>query len=373
MSNQTGTGHLAEQQVGFGVGRRNFLKLTGAGVAAGVMSAMKAPVFAQQTLAWDKTFPKSDRVDHRKVTFYNRLGITLVADLYVPKTLDRSQRHPALVVGGPYGAVKEQSSGLYAQTMAERGYITIAHDPSYVGESGGQPHGIASSEALVEDFSAGVDYLGGLSFVDRERIGVLGVCGSGGFGLAAAEIDPRIKAVATVSMYDIGQAQRQGLAATVDAPALRKTLADVAAQRWAEVDGAERAMAIGTPQVLTASSTAIDREFYDYYRTPRGQHPRATTAFSRTSTAPMTLFWSYQHLDWISPRPVLFITGDQAHSRIFSEHAYGRASEPKELFIVPGAGHVDLYDRVNLIPWDKLQSFFGTHLASGAASSSRVR
>ena len=263
------------------------------------------------------------------------------------------------MVGGPYGAVKEQSSGLYAQTMAERGYITIAHDPSYVGESGGQPHGIASSEALVEDFSAGVDYLGRLSFVDRERIGVLGVCGSGGFGLAAAEIDPRIKAVATVSMYDIGQAQRQGLATTLDAAALRKTLDDVAAQRWAEVDGAERAMVIGTPQVLTASSTAIDREFYDYYRTPRGQHPRATTAFSRTSTAPMTLFWSYQHLDWISPRPVLFITGDQAHSRIFSEHAYGRASEPKELFIVPGAGHVDLYDRVKLIPWDKLQSFFG--------------
>ena len=372
MSNRTGTGHLAGQQVGLEVGRRDFLKLTGAGVAAGVVSAMEAPVFAQQTLAWDKTFPKSDRVEHRKVTFYNRLGITLVADLYVPQAIDRSQRHPALVVGGPYGAVKEQSSGLYAQTMAERGYVTIAHDPSYVGESGGQPHGIASSEALVEDFSAGVDYLGGLSFVDRARIGVIGVCGSGGFGLAAAEIDPRIKAVATVSMYDIGQAQRQGLAATLDSAALRKTLDDVAAQRWAEVDGAERAMAIGTPQVLTASSTAIDREFYDYYRTPRGQHPRATTAFSRTSTAPMTLFWSYQHLDWISPRPVLFITGDQAHSRIFSEHAYGRASEPKELFIVPGAGHVDLYDRVKLIPWDKLQSFFGTHLARGAAASSRV-
>ena len=229
MSSRTRTGHVAEPQAGLEVGRRNFLKLTGAGVAAGVVSAMEAPVSAQQTLAWDKTFPKSDRVEHRKVTFYNRLGITLVADLYVPQAIDRAQRHPALVVGGPYGAVKEQSSGLYAQTMAERGYITIAHDPSYVGESGGQPHGIASSEALVEDFSAGVDYLGGLSFVDRERIGVLGVCGSGGFGLAAAEIDPRIKAVATVSMYDIGQAQRQGLAATLDAAALRKTLDDVAA------------------------------------------------------------------------------------------------------------------------------------------------
>ena len=352
------------------VGRRNLLKLTGMGVAAlGMMSAIETPAFAQGTLAWDKTFPKSDRVDHRKVTFNNRLGITLVADLYVPKTIDRSQRHPALVVGGPYGAVKEQSSGLYAQTMAERGYITLAHDPSYVGESGGQPHDTASAEALVEDFSAGVDFLGRLPFVDRERIGVLGVCGSGGFGLAAAEIDPRIKAVATVSMYDIGQAKRQGLAPHVDEGALRKNLNEVAAQRWAEVDGAERTMVIGTPQVLTASSTAIDREFFDYYRTPRGQHPRSTTAFSRSSDAQMTLFWSYQHLDWISPRPVLFITGDRAHSRIFSEHAYSRASEPKELFIVPGAGHVDLYDRVSLIPWDKLQSFFGTHLAGAKGRS----
>lgn len=371
MNTQTGTARRTDRQDGIDIGRRTLLTLTSAGVAAlGLIPSVDAPVFAQSTLAWDKTFPKSDRVDHGKVSFYNRLGITLIADLYIPKTLDRSRRHAALVVGGPYGAVKEQSSGLYAQTMAERGFITIAHDPSYVGESGGQPHGIASSEALVEDFSAAVDFLGGLPFVDRERIGVLGVCGSGGFGLAAAETDPRIKAVATVSMYDIGQAKRQGLAADLDESALRKNLNEVAAQRWAEVDGAERTMVIGTPQVLTTASTAIDREFYDYYRTPRGQHPRATTAFSRTSDAPMMLFWSYQHLDWISPRPVLFITGDQAHSRIFSEHAYTRASEPKELFIVPGAGHVDLYDRVNLIPWQKLQSFFDTHLPAARVESS---
>jgi uncharacterized protein len=363
MHKQNRTENTIEQRTGLDVSRRNLLKLTGAGAALGVLSVTSGTAFAQETLAWDKTFPKSDRVDHRKVSFYNRLGITLVADLYIPKDLDRSQRHAALVVGPPFGAVKEQPSGLYAQTMAERGFIAVAHDPSYVGESGGQPHGIASSEALVEDFSAGVDYLGGLTFVDRERIGVIGVCGSGGFGLAAAEIDPRIKAVATVSMYDIGQAKRQGLAENLDEAALRKNLEEIAAQRWAEVDGAERTMVIGTPQVLTEASTAIDREFYDYYRTPRGQHPRATTAFSRTSDAHMSLFWSYQHLDWISLRPVLFITGDQAHSRIFSEDAYRLASEAKELFIVPGAGHVDLYDRVNLIPWDKLQSFFAQHLA----------
>lgn len=360
-----------EHQTGTNVSRRNILKLTGMGVAALGLS-FEAPAFGQ-TLAWDKTFPKSDRVDHRKVSFYNRLGITLVADLYIPKNIDRSRRHPALVVGGPFGAVKEQASGLYAQTMAERGFVTIAHDPSYVGESGGQPHGIASSEALVEDFSAAVDYLGRLPYVDRERIGVIGVCGSGGFGLAAAEIDPRIKSVATVSMYDIGQAKRQGLAEQMDEASLRKTLADVAAQRWAEVDGAERTMVIGTPQVLTSASSEIDREFFDYYRTPRGQHPRSTTAFSKTSDAHMALFWSYQRLNWISPRPVLFITGDQAHSRIFSEHAYRLASDPKELFIVPRAGHVDLYDRVNMIPWDKLTSFFDRSLASKSGETTRAR
>ncbi len=312
---------------------------------------------------WDKTFPKSALVTHQKVSYKNRLGITLVGDLYIPKNLDRSKRAPAIVVGHPYGAVKEQSSGLYAQTLAERGFVTLAFDASYNGESGGGlPHFIASPEAFVEDFSASVDFLGTNSIVDRERIGVLGVCGSGGFGLAAAEIDPRIKAVATVSMYDIGQGMRQGLEENLDEAALKKNLERIAAQRWAEVDGAQRAMAVGTPEVLTDRSTAIDREFFDYYRTPRGQHPRSTTAMSVTSGAAMSLFWSFEQLDRISPRPVLFITGDKAHSRIFSEHAFGKASEPKELHVVPGAGHVDLYDRVELIPWGKLTSFFKTQL-----------
>jgi fermentation-respiration switch protein FrsA (DUF1100 family) len=163
-------------------------------------------------------------------------------------------------------------------------------------------------------------------------------------------------------MYDIGQATRQGLADTVNVASLRNSLAQIATQRWAEVDGAERAMVIGTPEVLTAEASAIDREFFDYYRTPRGHHPRSTTAMTRTSGAPMMLFSAFEHLDWISPRPVLFITGDRAHSRIFSEHAFARASQPKELYIVPGAGHVDLYDRVDMIPWDKLVSFFTQHL-----------
>ena len=337
--------------------------LAGIGAAAlALLSATATSASAQGTLGWDKTFPRSAKVDHQKVNFYNRLGINLVGDLYVPKNLDRSRRYAAIIVGHPYGGVKEQASGLYAQTMAERGFVTLAFDASYNGESGGQPHFIASHEAFVEDFSAAVDYLGRNTLVDRERIGIIGVCGSGGFSLAAAEIDPRIKAVATVSMYDIGQATRQGLNETLDKSALKTRLAAVAAQRWAEVDGAAPAMVIGTPEVITEESSEIDREFYDYYRTPRGHHPRSTTAMTFTGAAPMTLFSAFEHLDWISPRPVLFITGEKAHSRLFSEQAFARATEPKELYVVPGAGHVDLYDRVNMIPWDKLTSFFTQHL-----------
>src|SRR5438309_8292605 len=205
-----------------------------AGAALAVAMSTPDLTHAADQLAWDKTFPQSDKVIHQKVSFNNRLGINLVADLYVPKNIDRSKKHPAIVVGGPYGAVKEQSAGLYAQTMAERGFVTIAHDPSYNGESGGGPHFTASFEALIEDFSATVDFLGTKPFVDRERIGV---CGSGSFGLAAAETDPRIKATATVSMYDIGQAKRQGLAENVDTAALKKSLVEISKQRWAEVDG----------------------------------------------------------------------------------------------------------------------------------------
>src|SRR5215207_7068467 len=313
----------------------NSLKFVGTGaVVLGLLSMTGGTALAQGPLAWDKTFPRSARVDHQKVTFVNRLGISLVGDLYVPKNLDRSRRHPAIIVGHPFGAVKEQTSGLYAQTMAERGFVTLAFDASYNGESGGQPHFIASPEAFVEDFSAAVDYLGRNTLVDRDRIGVIGVCGSGGFSLAAAQIDPRIRAVATVSMYDIGQAARQGLAERLDTAALKRSLEHIAAQRWAEVDGAERTMVIGTPEAITERSTEIDREFYDYYRTPRGQHPRSTTAMTLTSSAPTSLFTAFEQLDCISPRPVLFITGDKAHSRLFSEHAYQRASQPKELYVV---------------------------------------
>lgn len=275
---------ITEEKTSPVAGRRAFLKMAGFGAAAlGVLSANSGTVLAADTLAWDKTFPRSALVTHEKVSFYNRLGIHLVADLYVPKSLDRTKRAPAIIVGHPFGGVKEQTSGLYAQTMAERGFVTLAFDASYNGESGGQPHFIASPEALVEDFSAAVDYLGLNARVDRNRIGVIGVCGSGGFGLAAAEIDPRIRAVATVSMYDIGQAKRQGLAEQVDKDSLKKSLEKGAAQRWAEVDGAERAMVVGTPEAITEKSSEIDKEFFDYYRTPRGHHARRPRCRARAT------------------------------------------------------------------------------------------
>lgn len=324
--------------------------------APNLASAASGVDASEGDAAWDKTFPRSARVRHEKVSFNNRLGIRIVADLYAP--LEDSSPRRALIVGHPYGGVKEQSSGLYAQTMAERGFVTLAFDCSYNGESGGSPRAIASPEAFVEDFSAAVDYLGTRPFVDRTRIGVIGICGSGGFALAATEIDPRLRAIATVSMYDIGQGARQGLAESLDLDALRAMHQQVAAQRWAEAEGAERAMGMGTPEVLTAASTEIDREFFDYYRTPRGQHPRCTTSMSRTSGAAMSFFSSFERLAWIAPRPVLFVMGEHAHSRVFSEQAFTRASEPKTLHIVPGAGHVDLYDRTNLIPWDTLDAFF---------------
>ena len=221
----------------------------------------------------------------------------------------------------------------------------------------------------MEDFSAAVDFLGELPFVDRGRIGLIGVCGSGGFGLAAAEIDPRIKAVATVSMYDMAKPNARAWQ-----PTRTKRRSDGVLRRSRRSAGPKSMARSGrwssARRRCSRPLRPIDREFYDYYRTPRGQHPRATTAFSRTSDAQMMLFWSYQHLNWISPRPVLFITGDRAHSRIFSEHADQRASDPKELFIVPGAGHVDLYDRVKLIPWEKLESFFDKHLAGTETESS---
>ena len=347
-------------------GRRNLLKLTGAAAAAvGVASVAGAPAFAQQNLAWDKTFPQSDRVDHQKVTYVNRLGITLVADLYIPKNIDQSTKLPALVVGHPFGGVKEQTAGLYAQTMAERGFVTLAHDASYQGESGnGLPDFIASPEAYQEDFSAGVDYLGIHPLVNREQIGVIGICGSGGFALGAAQGDPRMKVIATVVMYDIGRANRYGLHDSVSEADRRKNIEAAARQRWVEAEGGEKKYSLGVVEQLTADADPISREFFDYYRTPRGAHPRSTTAMSVSSGPALMQSFPSDHLDWINPRPVLLVTGETAHSRFFSEDIHKALPGPKELHVVPGAGHVDLYDKVDLIPWEKLESFFKQNLSA---------
>ena len=350
------------------VGRRTFMQLTGTNaaalsIAAAAATTVAAPALAQGTGAWDKVFAKSDRVVHRKVTFTNRLGIALVADLYMPKGADQG-RLPALVVGHPFGGVKEQTSGFYAQTMAERGFVTVAMDASYQGESGGTPHFVSSPEAYIEDYSAAVDFFGTLPQVDRNRIGVIGICGGGGWALKAAQIDPRMRAIATVSMYDIGQAQRQGLSATANPVAEREALKAAAEQRWKDIDSGTAATRTLIPDILPVDANPVLREFFDYYRTPRGEHPRSRNLMTISSTGPIFQSDALTKIQVISPRPVLLIMGETAHSRIFSEQAFERAAEPKELHTVPGAGHVDLYDKADLIPWQKLEAFFNQHLSA---------
>jgi fermentation-respiration switch protein FrsA (DUF1100 family) len=347
-------------------GRRTLLKMTGVGVAAlGVASVAGAPAFAQGNAEWDKVFPKSSKVDHEKVSFQNRYGITLVGDLYLPKNRSTGTL-PAIVVGGPFGAVKEQSSGLYAQTMAERGFITIAFDPSYTGESSGEPRNVASPDINTEDFSAAVDFIGLRPEVDRERIGVIGVCGWGGMALNAVAVDKRVKAVVASTMYDMTRVMSKGYNDSVTLEQRTQALEQMSRQRWA--DAAEK----GTPayqppyNVLKGGEAQFLVDYHDYYSTPRGYHKRAVNSGNAwTQTTPLS-FMNMPILTYIaeiSPRPVLFIHGEKAHSLYFAETAYAAAAEPKELMIIPGANHTDLYDKVDVIPFDKLQSFFDQHLS----------
>ena len=306
----------------------------------------------------------SDKVTVEPVKFKNRINIELAADLYVPKDIDKSKKYRAIIVGPPFGSVKEQTSGLHAQKLAEMGYITLAFDPSFRGESGGSPRQIDVPEIRVEDFSAAVDFLSNYPLVDKDRIGVLGVCASGSYGLGAAKIDPRIKAYATVSMFDIGRARREGLGGTITKEQRMQTLQEIGEQRTKEFAGAQRRDVNSIPTRLTGKETPIQREFYDYYRTPRGGHPRATNSYSFTSLAPLANFYPLDHIDTISPRPVLFIVGERAESAYFSQDAYQRAAEPKALFVVPGASHVDLYDRPQYmaVSLKKLNEFFTHYL-----------
>ncbi|WP_246033011.1 alpha/beta hydrolase [Falsirhodobacter xinxiangensis] len=339
--------------------RRSMMQLTGLGIAA---LGATGPAFAQAQ-DWDKTFPKSDAVDHEKVSFTNRYGITLVGDLYLPK--DRTGALPALAVSGPFGAVKEQSSGLYAQTMAERGFATLAFDPSYTGESGGAPRNIASPDMNTEDFSAAVDFIGLHPSVDRERIGIIGICGFGGMALNAAAVDKRIKATVASTMYDMTRVMSKGYDDSTTPEQRAATLEQLSNQRWADAEAGTPAygpdslkLAGGEPQFVV--------EYADYYMTPRGYHPRAVNSGNAWSLTTPLSFMNMPILNYmaeIAPRPVLLVHGETAHSRYFSETAYAAAAEPKELLIVPGANHTDLYDSADAIPFDRLQAFFEQHLA----------
>ena len=335
-------------------------------VVLGFMSAVSAS--AQDMSNGADNFYQSKEAAMQKVSFQNQYKMKVAGNLFTPKVFDEKQKYPAIIVGHPMGAVKEQSANLYAAKMAEYGFVTLSIDLSFWGESEGQPRNAVSPDLYAEAFSAAVDYLGTRPFIDREKIGVIGICGSGSFAISAAKIDPRLKAVATVSMYDMGAANRQALRKSMTLEQRKEIIADAAGQRYVEFQGGETRYTSGTVHELTESSTPIEREFYDFYRTPRGEFtpagssPQLTTHPTVTSNIKFMNFYPFNDIETISPRPMMFIAGEKAHSIEFSEDAYKLAAEPKELLIVPGAGHVDLYDRVNLIPFDKLGSFFKTNL-----------
>ncbi|MGN7958623.1 alpha/beta hydrolase [Agrobacterium tumefaciens] len=346
-------------------GRRNLMKATGIAVAAmGMVPMASATQVFAQTSSWDKVFPKSDNVDHQKVSFKNRYGITLAGDLYLPKNRG-SAPLAALVISGPFGAVKEQSSGLYAQTMAERGFAALAFDPSYTGESGGEPRNVASPDINTEDFSAAVDYIGLQSYVDRERIGVIGICGWGGMALNAVAADKRVKAVVASTMYDMTRVMSKGYNDSVTLEQRTQALEQMSRQRWQD---AEKGSPAYQPPYndLKGGEAQFLIDYHDYYRTPRGYHARAVNSGnSWTQTTPLS-FMNMPILTYIaeiSPRPVMFIHGEKAHSRYFSETAFAAAAEPKELVIIPDANHTDLYDRADKIPFDRIAAFFSQHLA----------
>ena len=356
--------------------RREFLKTAGTSVAAlGVLSVAGGAAFAADNKPVPdmsnsaNNFYKSEQVAVQKVAFNNQYRMKVVGNLFTPKGLDRNAKHPAIIVGHPMGAVKEQSSNLYAQKLAEQGFVTLAIDQSFWGESEGLPRNAVAPEIYSEAFSAAVDYLGTQSSVNRERIGILGICGSGSFVISAAKIDPRMRAIATVSMYDMGAANRNALNHSQTLEQRKLILADAAEQRYVEFTGGQTKYTSGTVHQLDKDTHPIQREFYDFYRTPRGEFTPASSSSELTTHPTLTgnvkfmNFYPFNDIETISPRPMLFITGDQAHSKEFSEEAYRLAGQSKELVIVPGAGHVDLYDRVNLIPWDKLSSFFKKNLA----------
>ena len=316
------------------------------------------------TQEWDKVFPKSDKVDHRKVTFHNRYGITLAADLYTPKGAEG--KLPAIAVSGPFGAVKEQSSGLYAQKMAELGFLTLAFDPSYTGESGGTPRYVASPDINTEDFCAAVDFLSVQENADPECIGIIGICGWGGMAINAAAIDTRIKATAATTMYDMTRVNANGYfdsENTADARYAKKQAMN--AQRTADYKNGTYALAGGVVDPLPEDAPQFVKDYYGYYKTQRGYHPRSLNSNGGWNVTSSLSFMNMPILQYAGEirSAVLLVHGEKAHSRYFSEGAYEKLTgDNKELMIIPGANHVDLYDNLAAIPFEKLRSFFEEYL-----------
>lgn len=315
------------------------------------------------TSEWDKVFPQSDKVNHSKVTFHNRYGITLAADLYVPK--QAVGKLAAIAVSGPFGAVKEQSSGLYAQMLAERGFLTIAFDPSFTGESGGQPRYVASPDINTEDFCAAVDYLSTRDDVDPERIGILGICGWGGMALNAAAIDTRIKATVTSTMYDMSRVTANGYFDSMDADQRYELRRQLNAQRTADYRNGSYERAGGVVDPLPADAPQFVKDYYAYYKTPRGYHKRSLNSNDGWNKTSALSFLNMPILTYSNEirSAVLMIHGDKAHSCYFSRDAFKKLTgDNKELLLIPGANHTDLYDNLKVIPFDRIESFFREYL-----------
>ena len=317
-----------------------------------------------KTQDWDKTFAKSDKVDVQKVNFKNRYGITLVGDLYIPKER-KEKKLPAIAVAGPFGAVKEQASGLYAQKMAENGFITLAFDPSYTGESGGEPRNVSSPEINTEDFSAAVDYLINRDDVNPDGIGIIGICGFGGFGLNAAAIDTRIKGTVAVTMYDMTRVTANGYFDSMDEKARYELKESLNKQRTEDFKNGTYAKAQGLPEKLTGDEPQFVKDYYGYYKTERGFHKRSINSngnWNMTASLALINMPILAYSDEIRSA-VLIIHGDKAHSKYFSEDAFKKLKgDNKELLIMPNANHVDLYDNIEKIPFDKITAFFNENL-----------
>lgn len=308
---------------------------------------------------WDKTFPKSDKVNHKKVTFHNRYGITLAADMYIPKNAEG--RLAAIAVAGPFGAVKEQASGLYAQELAERGFLTMAFDPSYTGESGGQPRYVASPDINTEDFCAAVDFLSVQDNADPDKIGILGICGWGGMALNAAAIDTRIKATVASTMYDMSRVISRGYFDSMNSAARQRQRKELNRQRTVDYKNGSYALAGGLPDKVPDDAPFYVKDYFDYYKTPRGYHPRSLNSNGGWNVTSALSFMNMPILSYAEEieSAVLIIHGEKAHSCYFSRDAYARLKgDNKRLIIIPGAVHTDLYDRKDIIPFDELAAFY---------------